>query len=68
MRTTVTEDIAGVLEYLWKASHVFYKQGDPRCEQFVFERLFQVLRGQSNQVAEGILTLITELVLSKKEA
>jgi len=60
-------DFIHVLEYLWKASHVFYKQGDPRCEQFVSERLFQVLQGQSNQVAKGILTLVTELDLSKKK-
>jgi hypothetical protein len=58
-------DFIHVLEYLWKASHVFYKEGDPLCERFVSERLLQVLLGQSSQVAEGIIKLATDQDLSK---
>ena len=35
---TIIIDIIHVIEYLWKASHVFYKEGDSRCEQFVTQR------------------------------
>ena len=58
-------DFIHVLEYLWKASRVFYKEGDPLCERFVSERLLQVLLGQSSQVAEGIIKLATDQDLSK---
>ena len=57
---TIIIDFIHVLEYLWKASHAFYKEGDPMCEQFVSERLLRVLRGQSSQVAKGIRKMATD--------
>jgi len=51
---TIIIDFIHVLEYLWKASRVFFQEGDPRCEQFVSERLLLVLLGQSSQVANEI--------------
>ena len=64
---TIIIDFIHVLEYLWKASHVFYKKGDPLCEKFVTERLLLVLHGQSSQVAEGIIKMATDLDLPKEE-
>jgi hypothetical protein len=57
---TIIIDFIHVLEYLWKASHVFYKEGDTACEQFVSERLLRILRGQSSQVAKGMRKMATD--------
>ncbi|MFT7625833.1 MAG: hypothetical protein ACI9WU_005024, partial [Myxococcota bacterium] len=54
VRITVVLDFIHVLEYLWKASHVFNKQGSPKAEQWVLERLARVLAGDAAQVAAGI--------------
>jgi hypothetical protein len=64
---TIIIDIIHVIEYLWKASHAFYKEGDSRCEQFVTQRLLLVLHGQGSQVANEIQTLATEGELPKKK-
>ena len=64
---TIIIDIIHVIEYLWKASHAFYKECDSRCEQFVTQRLLLVLHGQSSQVANEIQTLATEGELLKKK-
>ncbi len=64
---TIIIDFIHVLEYLWKASHVFYKEGDPLCEQFVSDRLLRVLLGQSSQVAKGIRNMATDRGLSKEK-
>ena len=64
---TIIIDIIHVIEYLWKASHVFYKEGDSRCEQFVTQRLLLVLHGQSSQVTNEIKALATEAELPKKK-
>jgi hypothetical protein len=32
---TIVIDIIHVIEYIWKAAHVFYKEGDPQCGRFV---------------------------------
>jgi hypothetical protein len=63
-------DIIHVIEYLWKASHVFYKEGDPLCEKFVSDLLLKVLLGQSDQVAKEIseIATISELPKEKRKA
>jgi len=60
-------DIIHVLEYLWKAAHCFYKEGDPICEQFVSDRLLRILKGQSSQVAKGMRKMATDRGLSKAQ-
>ena len=57
---TIIIDIIHVLEYLWKASHAFYKEGDPLCEKFVSDRFLRVLHGQCSQVAKGIRKMATD--------
>jgi len=47
-------DFIHVLEYLWKATHVFNKEGSPAAEKWVLERLARVLAGEATQVAAGI--------------
>ncbi len=51
---TIVLDFIHVLEYLWKASHVFHKDGTPQAEKWVMERLLRVLAGHATQVATGI--------------
>lgn len=62
---TIIIDIIHVVEYLWKASHAFYQEGDPLCEQFVTKRLLLLLQGQSNQVANEIQAQASEATLTK---
>ena len=51
---TVVLDIIHVVEYLWKAAYVFHAQATPAAEQWVSERLLQVLEGRAGYVAGGI--------------
>jgi hypothetical protein len=62
---TIVIDIIHVIEYIWKAAHVFYKEGDPQCGRFVSELVLQVLRGKSDQVAKLLAEKATALELSK---
>ncbi len=64
---TIIIDFIHVLEYLWKASHVFYKEGDSRCEKLVTEHLLLLLHGQSSQVAKELIKMTTDLGLKKDE-
>jgi hypothetical protein len=47
-------DVIHVIEYLWKAALAFHAEGTPEAEQWVSERLLEVLRGHSSNVAAGI--------------
>lgn len=51
---TVVVDIIHVLEYLWKAAWAFHKEGDEAAQRWVHERLLEILRGKSSEVAGGI--------------
>ncbi len=47
-------DIIHVTEYLWKAAWCFYGEGNKQAEQWVSERLLEILRGKASLVAGGI--------------
>ena len=51
---TVVVDLIHVLEYLWTASYAFNPDGSPEAQQWVTERLLELLRGKSSDVAAGI--------------
>lgn len=51
---TIVLDVIHVVEYLWKAAYVFHAQGTPEAEQWVSERLLQILKGRAGYVAGGI--------------
>jgi len=51
---TIVLDIIHVVEYLWKAAYVFHAQATPEAEQWVSERLLQILKGRAGYVAGGI--------------
>ena len=66
VKITLIVDVIHVLEYLWKAGHVFHRDGTPEAEQWVRERLERVLRGEAGQVAGGIRRSATKRGLSTK--
>jgi hypothetical protein len=51
---TIVLDLIHVIEYLWRASYVFNERESPAAEQWVSERLLQILLGHSSAVAGGI--------------
>ena len=51
---TIVLDLIHVVEYLWKAASVFHAQATPEAEQWVSERLLQILKGRAGYVAGGI--------------
>lgn len=60
-------DLIHVLEYLWKASYAFYKEGSAEAEQWVSARLLDVLEGRAKQVAANLRRCATRLSLSEKQ-
>jgi hypothetical protein len=65
-RITLVLDLMHVLEYLWKAAHVFNDEGTPEAEDWVRERLARVLAGQGGLVAGGIRRSATKRNLAAK--
>ena len=54
VEVTVVLDIIHVVEYLWKAGLALHAEGSPAWEEWVQERLLQILRGRAGHVAGGI--------------
>jgi hypothetical protein len=63
---TVIVDIIHVIEYLWDAAWAFHQEGDRQAEQWVSERLLEVLRGRCVHVAAGIRRTATNRNLDAK--
>jgi hypothetical protein len=51
---TIVVDLMHVLEYVWKAGFALHGEGDPATERWVSERLLEILRGNSSDVAAGM--------------
>lgn len=51
---TIVLDVMHVAEYLWRASVAFHDEASPEREQWVGERLLNVLRGRAVHVAAGM--------------
>jgi len=54
VKIRIVLDFAHVLEYLWKASYCFHRDGTQEAEDWVAERALRLLRGQAGQVAAGM--------------
>jgi hydroxypyruvate isomerase len=63
---TIIMDVMHVSEYLWSASVAFHEEASPQREQWVGERLHNVLLGNAAQVAAGMRRSATLRGLSKK--
>jgi hypothetical protein len=51
---TLILDIIHVVEYLWKATWSFHEEGDSAGEEWVTERLVELLHGRASEVARGM--------------
>jgi hypothetical protein len=69
-RTTGILDLLHVTPRLWKAAHVFHKEGTPDAEEFVRKRLLRVLEGKAACVIRGLREMATKrgLTGAKKRA
>lgn len=63
---TLILDVIHVLEYLWGAAWALHAEGDRAAETWVRERLTEILRGRSSQVAAGMRRSATLRSLSAK--
>jgi hypothetical protein len=61
-------DLLHVTPRLWKAAHVFHREGSPEAEAFVRERVLRVLQGKASGVIRGLREMATkhELTGAKK--
>jgi len=66
VNVVVVVDLIHVLEYLWKATTAFNKEGTREAERWVSERLLEVLRGRAGIVAGGIRRSATRRGLSRE--
>ena len=64
---TIVLDVIHVSEYLWKASVAFHEETSPQREQWVGERLLNVLRGNAAHVAAGMRRSATLRGLSAEQ-
>jgi hypothetical protein len=64
---TIALDLIHVTEYLWDAARAFHAERDPAAEEWVSQRLLEILRGKSSLVAAGMRRSATKLKLAKKQ-
>jgi hypothetical protein len=67
VKLAIILDLIHVLEYLWKAAWAFHAPGDAAAENWVTERLAEILRGRSSSVAAGMRRSATLRSLSDLE-
>lgn len=60
-------DIIHVLEYLWKAAHVFYAEGSEDARLWVRQRLLWIVQGKVSHVVAGIRQSATKQRVSRKK-
>jgi hypothetical protein len=66
IQLTIVLDIIHVIERLWKAGTAFEREGTKQLERWVSDRLIQILRGNSSNVAAGMRRSATKRCLDKK--
>ena len=54
VKPTIILDVIHVLEYLWKAGFALHGEGSTSTERWVSDRLREILRGNSSDVASGM--------------
>ncbi len=64
---TIVIDIVHVSEYLWKAAYCFYQVGSDEAQEWVADKMLEVLRGNAGQVAGGMRRSATMLKYSADE-
>ena len=61
---TVILDIIHVVEYVWKAAHVFHREGSPDAAHWAWTRVQSILEGKSSKVAAAMRRAATVAGLS----
>ena len=61
---TVTLDIIHVVEYVWKAAHVFHPEGSPELACWAWTRVRDILEGKARRVASSMRRAATVAGLS----
>ena len=61
---TVVLDIIHVAEYVWKAAHVFHREGSPELECWAWTRVWSILEGKASKVAAAMRRAATVAGLS----
>lgn len=64
---TIVLDLIHVTEYLWKATTCFNQEGSPAAEEWVTQRVLEILRGKASEVARGIHQSATKRGLSESQ-
>ena len=64
---TIILDLIHVVEYLWKAAWALHSEGDKQAEEWVTQRLLEILRGHSSLVAAGVRRTATMRGLNRKQ-
>lgn len=64
---TIILDFVHATEYIWKAAYCFYDVGSDAAEQWVSEKLLEILNGKAGLVAGAIGRKATRLGLKKKQ-
>ena len=54
VNVTVVLDIIHVAEYVWKAAHVFHREGSPELECWAWTRVRSILEGKARPVAAAM--------------
>ena len=57
-------DIIHVVEYVWKAAHVFHREGSPDAAHWAWTRVQSILEGKSSKVAAAMRRAATVAGLS----
>ena len=61
---TVILDIIHVVEYVWKAAHVFHREGSPELACWAWTRVRDILEGKAKRVASSMRRAATVAGLS----
>jgi hypothetical protein len=65
--STLILDLLHALERLWTCAHCFHPKWSPEAENWVKERVLEILRGRVSQVVKGIGVSATRRGLSPKK-
>ncbi|MCY4029879.1 MAG: ISKra4 family transposase [Acidobacteria bacterium] len=64
VEVTVVLDIIHVVEYVWKAAHVFHREGSPELACWAWTRVRDILEGKASRVAASMRRAATVAGLS----
>ena len=64
VEVTVILDIIHVVEYVWKAAHVFHPEGSPELSHWAWTRVRSILEGKATRVAASMRRAATVAGLS----